>query len=110
MRPLFYKIDVSDKQALEIVFAENSIDAIIHFAGYKAVGESLTKPLDYYRNNLDTAITVLEVMKAYGCKKFIFSSSATVYSLSEEVPFKGKRQAIDVLTEKKPLIKREASA
>ena len=85
--PIFYPIDVSDKQALEQPFRENRIDAVIHFAGYKAVGESVQKPLEYYRNNLDTAITTLEVMREFGCRKFIFSSSATVYSASERVPF-----------------------
>lgn len=86
-RPKFYNIDVADKKALEQVFSENSIDAVIHFAGYKSVGESVANPLAYYRNNIDTALTTLEVMKAFGCKRFIFSSSATVYSISENVPF-----------------------
>ena len=60
--PKFYKADVSDAQAAERVFSENNIDAVIHFAGFKAVGESVQKPLAYYRNNLDTTLTVLEAM------------------------------------------------
>ena len=69
------------------IFAQHSVDAVIHFAGLKAVGESVKKPLLYYRNNLDTALTLLEVMKERGCRKFIFSSSATVYGMSNQVPF-----------------------
>ena len=86
-RPIFYLADVADKIRLEEIFNNEKIDAVIHFAGYKAVGESVQKPLDYYRNNLDTTLTLLEVMKKYGVKNFIFSSSATVYSLIENVPF-----------------------
>ena len=69
------------------VFAENEIDAVIHFAGYKAVGESVEKPLMYYENNLFSAINVLNVMEKYGCRRFIFSSSATVYGGDNPVPF-----------------------
>lgn len=87
MRPVFYQIDVSDRQAVEKVFAEQDVSAVIHFAGFKAVGESVAKPLDYYRNNLDTTLTLLEAMKKHGVENFIFSSSATVYSLADEVPF-----------------------
>ena len=86
-RPKFYEIDVTEKSALERVFAENSMEAVIHFAGYKAVGESVQKPLEYYRNNLDAALSVLETMQKYDCKRFIFSSSATVYSAGDQVPF-----------------------
>lgn len=86
-KPVFYQIDVSNRDALDGVFKEQRIDAVIHFAGYKAVGESVEKPLEYYRNNLDTTLTLLETMKKHGCKRIIFSSSATVYSLVEEVPF-----------------------
>ncbi|MBO4878797.1 MAG: UDP-glucose 4-epimerase GalE [Clostridia bacterium] len=82
----FYNIDVCDKAALSRVFAENRIEAAIHFAGKKAVGESVAKPLMYYRNNLDATMTLLEVMEEYGCKKVIFSSSATVYGIPEDVP------------------------
>ncbi len=82
----FYKIDVCDKAALRRVFDENEIDAVIHFAGKKAVGESVEKPLLYYRNNLDATITLLEVMAEKGVKKLIFSSSATVYGIPEVIP------------------------
>ena len=74
-----YKYDVTDKEKVREIFSENEIDAVIHFAGYKAVGESVKEPLMYYSNNLYSAITVLEVMKEYNVKRFIFSSSATVY-------------------------------
>ena len=86
VRPTFYQIDVTDKAALQKVFEEQDIDTVIHFAGFKAVGESVEKPLEYYRNNLDTTLTLLETMRSFGCKKIIFSSSATVYSLSDDVP------------------------
>lgn len=78
-RPVFYKADVKDKTALRKIFSENRIDSIVHFAGFKAVGESVEKPIMYYRNNLDTTLSLLETMKEYNVKKFIFSSSATVY-------------------------------
>lgn len=86
-KPVFYEIDVSDAEALNRIFEEQEIDAVIHFAGFKAVGESAEKPLKYYRNNLDTTLTLLESMKKHACKRTIFSSSATVYSLVEAVPF-----------------------
>ena len=79
----FYVIDVADKAALSKVFEENKIDAVIHFAGLKAVGESVQIPLKYYRNNLDTTLTLLETMEEYGCKKIVFSSSATVYGIQD---------------------------
>jgi len=85
-RPRFYQIDCTNKEELEIVFKENKIDAVIHFAGYKAVGESVEKPLEYYRNNVDSALTVLELMRAYSVKTIIFSSSATVYGIPSHVP------------------------
>ena len=75
----FYELDTTDEKALEIVFKENNIDSVIHFAAYKAVGESVAKPLEYYRNNLGNTLTVLTLMKKYNVKKFVFSSSATVY-------------------------------
>lgn len=81
-----YPIDVADKDALRKVFAENAIDSVIHFAGLKAVGESVQIPLKYYRNNLDTTLTLLEVMQEYNVKKIVFSSSATVYGTPESVP------------------------
>lgn len=84
----FYELDVCDKEKLRVVFRENEIDAVIHFAGFKAVGESVAKPLKYYRNNLDSTITLLEVMNEFGVKKIVFSSSATVYGDPEELPIK----------------------
>ena len=82
----FYKIDVCDREALRRVFRENEIEGAIHFAGKKAVGESVAKPMMYYRNNLDATMTLLEVMAEFACKKLIFSSSATVYGIPEDVP------------------------
>ena len=76
---IFYKEDLCDKKALEKIFKENKIDGVIHFAGYKAVGESCVKPLMYYHNNLMSTINLLEVMKDNNIKRFIFSSSATIY-------------------------------
>ena len=84
----FYEGDVKDKALLEKIFKENKIDAVIHFAAYKAVGESVAKPLMYYRNNLDTTITLLEVMKEFNCHNFVFSSSATVYGSPKSLPIK----------------------
>ena len=75
----FYEGDYSDKDFLDKVFSENEIDAVINFAGFKAVGESVKEPLKYYHNNVSGAIVLLETMQKYGVKKFIFSSSATVY-------------------------------
>ena len=74
-----YEADVCDKQAMEDIFTREDIEAVIHFAGYKAVGESVAKPVMYYRNNLDATLTLLETMAAHGVKKLLFSSSATVY-------------------------------
>lgn len=84
----FYEGDCCDKNILTKIFKENEIDAVIHFAGFKAVGESVLKPLKYYRNNLDSTITLLEVMNEYNCKKIAFSSSATVYGKPETLPIK----------------------
>ena len=84
----FYEINLCDKKKLEIVFKENKIDAVIHFAGYKAVGESVAKPLMYYRNNIDSTLSLLELMVEYNVKKIVFSSSATVYGDPEELPIK----------------------
>ena len=86
-KPKFYQIDVADAAALEPVFAENKIDGVIHFAGFKCVPESTKLPLKYYRNNLDTALTTLEIMEKYGCNAFVFSSSATVYGEVNQAPF-----------------------
>lgn len=83
----FYDADVRDKESLTKIFDENEIEAVIHFAGYKAVGESVEKPLMYYENNLTNTMVLLEVMKKYGVKRFVFSSSATVYGDNNKVPF-----------------------
>ena len=88
VRPAFYQGNVADHVFLERVFSAHDFDAVMHFAGFKAVGESVEKPLAYYRNNLDTTLTLLETMQRFGCKRFIFSSSATVYGMSEDVPFR----------------------
>mgnify|MGYP000487219189 FL=1 len=82
----FYNIDVADKEKVDHMFAKESFDAVIHFAGFKAVGESVAKPLMYYRNNLDTTLTLLETMAKYNVSNFVFSSSATVYGVPERVP------------------------
>ena len=81
-----YEADVCDAEAVEKIFSENEIDAVIHFAGLKAVGESCEKPVMYYRNNIDSTLTLLEVMKRHNVNRFIFSSSATVYGTPETVP------------------------
>lgn len=83
---IFYEGDVCDKAVLEKIFSEHKIDAVIHFAGLKAVGESCAKPLLYYRNNLDSTLTLLETMVKYDAKRFVFSSSATVYGTPERLP------------------------
>ena len=86
-KPLFYEIDVAVKKDVEKVFDENKIEGVVHFAGYKSVPESTRIPLNYYRNNIDTALTVLEVMKERDCRTFVFSSSATVYGDKNKAPF-----------------------
>ncbi|MBE6914296.1 MAG: UDP-glucose 4-epimerase GalE [Ruminococcaceae bacterium] len=85
--PRFYCADMSDPAAVDRIFAENNISAVMHFAGFKAVGESVKMPLKYYRNNLDSTMTLLETMAKYACKTFIFSSSATVYGVNNPVPY-----------------------
>ncbi|MBR4112190.1 MAG: UDP-glucose 4-epimerase GalE [Ruminiclostridium sp.] len=82
----FYEADMCSEADMEKIFAENDIEAVIHFAGYKAVGESVREPLMYFKNNLGGTFVLLECMKKYGCKKLIFSSSATVYGIPETVP------------------------
>ena len=82
----FYEMDYKDREKLERVFEENQIEAVINFAGFKAVGESVKKPIEYYINNVSGALVLLETMKKYNCKKFIFSSSATVYGEPERIP------------------------
>ena len=85
---LFYEADVKDKDVLRKIFTEHKIDAIIHFAGYKAVGESVEKPLMYYRNNIDSTLSLLEVASEFNVKKIVFSSSATVYGKPKTLPIK----------------------
>ena len=81
-----YELDIKDKGKLRRVFGENSIDCVIHFAGLKAVGESVEQPLMYYRNNIDTTLTLLECMRGFGVKNIVFSSSATVYGEECSMP------------------------
>lgn len=85
-KPLFYETDLLDIKSLEKVFEDNKIDCVIHFAGYKAVGESVAKPLMYFNNNITGTINLLMTMQKYNCKKIIFSSSATVYGTAETMP------------------------
>lgn len=85
-RPAFYQIDVCDKAALNDLFDREDIDAVIHFAGYKAVGESTRKPIEYYANNLNSTLTLCDVMRNHNVKKIVFSSSATVYGDPAFVP------------------------
>ncbi len=88
----FYKADVRDREAMDKIFKANKIDAVIHFAGLKAVGESVAKPLEYYENNMNATFVLVDAMRNNGCKNFIFSSSATVYGdpaiipITEECP------------------------
>lgn len=84
----FYKVDLLDEIEIEKIFNENNIEAVIHFAGLKAVGESVEKPLEYYYNNITGTLNLLKIMKKYNCKKIVFSSSATVYGIPKEVPIK----------------------
>lgn len=86
-RPVFYRIDAADGAALAKVFDEQPIDAAVHLAGFKAVGESVQKPIEYYRNNLDTTLTLLETMRSYDVRRLVFSSSATVYGADNPVPY-----------------------
>lgn len=88
IKPKFYKVDILDKQNLEEIFKENKFDACIHFAGYKAVGESCQIPLTYYRNNVSGSLNLYELLIKYGVNNLVFSSSATVYGNNFEVPFK----------------------
>ena len=82
-----YQADVKDTRVMSKIFEENQIDCVIHFAGLKAVGESVQKPIEYYRNNLDTTLTLLECMKENGVKNLVFSSSATVYGEENAFPY-----------------------
>ena len=91
-RPVFYEVDVTDKPAMNELFDKEKIDAVIHFAGYKAVGESTRKPIEYYHNNIESTLVLCDVMRNHGVKKIVFSSSATVYGdpafipITEECP------------------------
>ena len=85
---LFYETDMMDSDGMKKIFAENKIDAVIHFAGLKAVGESVAKPLEYYSNNITGTLNLLKVMREYNCKNIVFSSSATVYGMNNPVPYK----------------------
>lgn len=85
-QPIIYNINLLDKEQLKIVFDKHKIDAVIHFAGYKSVGESIEKPLEYFRNNIVGTLILCEIMERYGVKKLVFSSSATVYGESNEPP------------------------
>ncbi len=82
----FYKADMLDKESMRPIFEEHKLDAVIHFAGLKAVGESVAKPLMYYQNNITGTLNLCELMKEYGCKRIIFSSSATVYGDPAQIP------------------------
>lgn len=86
VKPTFYEFDVADKERLSEVFKKEKPDSIIHFAGYKAVAESVLKPLEYYKNNIGTTIALLECMLEFNCKSLVFSSSSTVYGLPDRVP------------------------
>ena len=84
--PKFYEIDINDKEKMEVVFKENEIDSVVHFAALKAVGESVEKPVEYYLNNIGNTLVLFELMKEYNVKNFVFSSSATVYGNPERLP------------------------
>ena len=84
----FYECDMLDYAGFKKIFDENKLDAVIHFAGLKAVGESVQKPLEYYHNNLEGTLNLLRLMREYGVKKLVFSSSATVYGMNNPVPFR----------------------
>ncbi len=87
VRPAFYENDIRDRAALEKIFSEHKIDAVIHFAGLKAVAESPKKPIEYYHNNIAGTLVLCDVMRSFGCKKLVFSSSATVYGMTNVPPF-----------------------
>lgn len=86
VRPVFYNCDIRDRDGLENIFAKEDIEAVIHFAGLKAVGESVAKPLMYYENNVGGTVTLVDVMQNHSVKKIVFSSSATVYGDPDRVP------------------------
>ena len=82
----FYEANVLDREAMNKVFDENKIDRVIHFAGFKAVGESVKKPVEYYHNNIENTLVLVDVMRNHGCKSIIFSSSSTVYGDPDSLP------------------------
>ena len=82
----FYRANVNDREALDRIFTQHQIDAVIHFAGFKAVGESVSKPIEYFSNNIGCTLTLVDMMRAHDCKSIIFSSSATVYGDPDELP------------------------
>lgn len=84
----FYQADINDEAGMNQIFSENKVDAVVHFAGLKAVGESVQKPLEYYRNNISGTLVLLDCMRKHGVKNMVFSSSATVYGLPRTVPIK----------------------
>ena len=86
--PVFEQVDVCDAAAMRSLFSRHQIDAAVHFAAFKAVGESAQKPLAYYRNNLDGLLTLAEAMQQHACKRLVFSSSATVYGAPERLPIR----------------------
>ena len=87
VRPEFYCADAADRGDMEEIFGSHAFDAVIHFGGKKSVNESVSDPISYYRNNIDTTLTLLELMKEYGCKRMIFSSSAAVYGDASDAPY-----------------------
>ena len=82
----FYKANVLDRDAMEKIFTDHNIDRVIHFAGFKAVGESVTKPIEYYHNNIENTLVLVGVMRNHGCKSIVFSSSSTVYGDPDSLP------------------------
>ena len=82
----FYKANVLDRDAMEKIFTDHNIDRVIHFAGFKAVGESVTKPIEYYHNNIENTLVLVDVMRNHGCKSIVFSSSSTVYGNPDSLP------------------------
>lgn len=87
-RPVFFHADITDRTAMEKIFSAYQLDAVIHFAGYKSIGESVRTPIPYYRNNIDSTLTLLEVMAAHNVTCFVFSSSATVYGAEAPIPYR----------------------
>ncbi|MBR1581822.1 MAG: UDP-glucose 4-epimerase GalE [Bacilli bacterium] len=109
VKPKFYQFDVQDVEKLEEVFKAEKPEAIIHFAGYKAVGESVQKPLEYYENNLTSTFALLHMMKKYNCNNLVFSSSATIYGVPDHTPLKEsdpRKEATSPYGESKVMIER----